>query len=391
MRQTLDLTWASLKMLLRDAEAFMLAALAPILFLLVFSLYDLTITPVGDLSVGGAALDYFDFVLPGVLAMGLMNFTMVGIAGSVARFRETQVLRRLTATPVSPLAFIAGQVFARLAVSVLQVLLLLGTGVLLGGTIVGNVAWVVLLATLGNLVFLALGFAVAGRTPSVDAANNLAGLLTLPLMFLSGMFFPIASLPGPVRTVAEWLPMTPLIDGMRAVALEGVGIAALAPEVALLTIWVGVSFAVARLSFRMGGPARQRVRRRRRLPSGAVAPQRRGGRAADLLERVVTHDPEAPGQPALGHGVQAVGVDDRGLVDPGVGADRDLDREPARLRRDLGHGDVRPDVEHLVPRHDQDRARLAAYVGEPDLSPPHASSQDSAPSQSSSSASGRAR
>jgi ABC-2 type transport system permease protein len=189
---------------------------------------------------------------------------MVGIAGSVARFRETQVLRRLTATPVSPLAFIAGQVFARLAVSVVQVFLLLGTGVLLGGTIVGNPLWLVVLAVLGNLSFLALGFAVAGRAPTVDAANNLAGLLTLPLMFLSGMFFPIASLPGPVRVVAEWLPITPLIDGMRAVALDGASLGSLGSEVALLAVWVVLSFAVARLSFRMGGPTRRMIRRAQR-------------------------------------------------------------------------------------------------------------------------------
>jgi ABC-2 type transport system permease protein len=271
MRQTFDLTRASLRMLYRDSEAFLLAVLAPILFLIVFSLYDLSISPMGDLAVGGNQLDYFDYVLPGLLAMGLMQFTMVGIAASVARFRETQVLRRLTATPVSPLAFIAGQVLARLAVSVVQVFLLLGTGLLLGGTIVGNLAWVVLLAVLGNLVFLALGFAVAGRAPTVDAANNLAGLITLPLMFLSGMFFPIASLPGPVRVVAEWLPITPLVDGMRSVVLEGVGLGALGSELSLLAIWVVLSFALARLSFRMGGPSGQRIRVSRRQPSAAPA------------------------------------------------------------------------------------------------------------------------
>ena len=271
MRQTIDLTRASIRMLLRDSEAFFLAALAPILFLLVFSLYDLSITPGGDLAMGATsgAIDYFDFVLPGMLAMGLMNFTMVGIAGSVARYRETQVLRRLTATPVSPLAFITGQVLARLGISIFQVLLLLLTGVLLGGTVVGNPLAVVALAVLGNLTFLALGFAVAGRAPTVDAANNLAGLATLPLMFLSGMFFPLAALPTGVRAVAEWLPITPLIDGMRAVALDGGSLLALGPELSLLAGWVLVSFALARLSFRMGDAA---VRlRRRRSPAAQAA------------------------------------------------------------------------------------------------------------------------
>ena len=266
MRQTIDLTRASIRMLLRDSEAFFLAALAPILFLLVFSLYDQSITAGGDLApgAGSGAIDYFDFVLPGMLAMGLMNFTMVGIAGSIARYRETQVLRRLTATPVSPMAFITGQVLARLGVSVFQVLLLLAAGVLLGGTVVGNPLSVVALAVLDNLTFLALGFAVAGRAPTVDAANNLAGLATLPLMFLSGMFFPLAALPGGVRVFAEWLPITPLIEGMRAIALEGTSLTALGSELSLLAGWVVLSFALARLSFRMGAaPVRQRRRRAR--------------------------------------------------------------------------------------------------------------------------------
>ena len=254
MRQTIDLTRASIRMLLRDSEAILFAGIAPVLFLLVFSLYDLSVTGGGDLATGtaGGSVSYFDFVLPGMLAMGLMNFTMVGIAGSVARYRETQVLRRLMATPVSPLAFLTGQVMARLALSVVQVLLLLIVGLLLGGTVAGNPLVVVTLAVLGNLTFLALGFAIAGRTSTVDAANNLAGLATLPLMFLSGMFFPLSALPDSVRAVAEWLPITPLIDGMRAVALDGVGLAALLPELALLTGWVLVSFTLARLSFRMG-------------------------------------------------------------------------------------------------------------------------------------------
>ena len=265
MRQTYDLAIASLKMLLRDRAALLAAAIFPVLFLLVFSLYDLSIAPGGDLGVGTAAgsLDYFDFVLPGMLALGLMNFTMVGMAGSVARFRETKVLRRLTAAPVSPSAFIAGQVIARLVVSIAQVLLLLGLGVALGASVVGNPLWLLALALLGNLTFLAFGFALAGRAPSVDAANNLAGLATMPLMFLSGMFFPLESLPSAMRTVADLLPITPLVEAMRAVALQGVGLGDVRVELVQLAIWAVVGFGLARLSFRMSDARPARARRRR--------------------------------------------------------------------------------------------------------------------------------
>jgi ABC-2 type transport system permease protein len=274
VRQTYDLTIASGKMLLRDRTAMLGAAIFPVVFLLVFSLYDLSITPAGDIAgpdtVGASVpLDYFDYVLPGMLAMGLMNFTMVGIAGSVARFRETQVLRRLTVAPVSLSAFITGQVLARMIVALGQVLLLLVLGLALGGTVVGSPLLLLVLATLGNLTFLALGFAIAGRAGSVDAANNLAGLATMPLMFLSGMFFPLAALPAPVQVIADALPVTPLVEAMRAVSLHGAGVADVTPELLWLLGWVPVSFLLARLVFRMDTTPRPR---RLRTRAGRTAP-----------------------------------------------------------------------------------------------------------------------
>jgi ABC-type polysaccharide/polyol phosphate export permease len=203
MHATWNLFIASLRMLLRDTTALIGTVAFPVLFVLVFALFDLGIAPGNDLHVGGAAgrIDYFDFVLPGLLAIGLMNFTMVGIAASVARFRELRILRRMTATPLSPSAFIGAQVAARLGLALVQTLLMLGLGVSLGAAIAGNVVWLLALATLGNLTFLSLGFAIAGRAGSVDAANSMAGLATFPLMFLSGMFFPLAAMPQ----LAQWV------------------------------------------------------------------------------------------------------------------------------------------------------------------------------------------
>jgi ABC-2 type transport system permease protein len=269
LRQTSDLTLASLKMLVRDRTAVLAAAIFPVLFLLVFSLYDLSLTPLGDFAgteavgpTGAASVDYFDYVLPGMLALGLMNFTMVGIAGSVARYGETKVLRRLTVAPISPVAFVAGQVLARVVIALGQVVLLLVLGIALGGTVAGNPLWLLLLATLGNLIFLALGVAIAGRVSSVDAANNLAGVATMPLMFLSGMFFPLASLPPVARLIGELLPITPLVTAMRAVSLHGAGLTEITSELLWLGLWVPLSLLVARLAFQTDHARRPRRRRR---------------------------------------------------------------------------------------------------------------------------------
>lgn len=268
-RQTTDLTVASLKMLVRDRAALIGTFSFPVVFLTVFSLYDLSIAPGGG-ELGAQAsggLDYFDFVLPGILALGIMQFAVIGVAGSVARYRELKVLRRLVAAPISPSAFITAQTLARLVVALAQVAILLGYGILLGGRVVGSPLVLLALAIPGNFVFLAMGFALAGRAPSVDAAYNIAGIATLPLMFMSGMYFPLDALAAPLRAVAEVLPITPLVDGMRAVALDGAGLTDLGAEFAMLAVWVVVAFALARLGFRMNDhtPSRAPRRWRRRL------------------------------------------------------------------------------------------------------------------------------
>lgn len=195
MRQTAALFVASLKMLVRDRTALVGTVAFPVVFVLVFSLFDLSLLGEGVLgagTTGARGLDYFDFVLPGLLANGLLSFTMVGMAGSVARYRETRILRRMVATPLAPAAFIVAQVAARLVLALVQVLLILGLGMALGADVAGSPLTLLALATLGNMSCLALGFATAGRVATVDPANNLAGMATAPPMFLSGMFFPLS-------------------------------------------------------------------------------------------------------------------------------------------------------------------------------------------------------
>lgn len=246
---------ASLRMLGRDRAALVATTVFPLLFVLVFALFDLSITTEG-LRSGGApsadAIPYFDFVLPGLLAMGLMQFTMVGSATAVARFRELGVLRRLAVTPLSPVAFVAGQVGARLVAADVQVLGMLAVGVALGAEVTGSIPLLLGFATLGNLVFLGLGLGIAGRASTVDGASSIAGIATAPLMFLSGMFFPVETMPAAVQWVARALPITPLIEGMRAVALDGAGTGDVRGPLAVLAAWAVAAVVVARGGVRLG-------------------------------------------------------------------------------------------------------------------------------------------
>ncbi len=249
MTQTLQLFTSTIKMLIRDKTAFLMALIFPIVFVLAFAVFDVSFSAEGALP----GVDYFEYVLPALLAIGLMNFAMVGTATSVARYRELKILKRIVVTPLPPQRFIFGQVGARLALAAVQTALIMIVGLLVGGTL--GSAWPLLfvISTLGNLIFLSLGLAIAGRVGSVDAANNMAGLATTPLMFLSGSFFPIDSMPGWLQPIADLLPLTPLIDSMRAIALQDAGITDIGSELALIGAWIVVGLGLARATFRFSG------------------------------------------------------------------------------------------------------------------------------------------
>jgi ABC-2 type transport system permease protein len=209
------------------------------------------IVTVEKTAVAGENVTYYDFLLPGLVAMGLMNASIGGMAVAITRFREQKILRRILATPLDPKRFLSAQVGSRLVLTVVQAALILGVGVFVfGATIHGNIAWLFVLAIIGNLIFLSIGFSIAGRAKNADAADGMANAIALPMLFLSGTFFPTDTLPEFMQTVVAILPLTPLLEAMRIVAVEGDPITAANSQLLLLGAWVVVSFAVASRLFR---------------------------------------------------------------------------------------------------------------------------------------------
>lgn len=202
-------------------------------------------------AVAAKSVSYYDFLLPGLVAMGVMNFSIGGMSVAIARFREQRILKRILATPLAPVKFLAAQVGARLVLALLQAALILAVGVyLFDGHVYGNVLWIFVLATVANLIFLNIGFAIAGRAANPDAAQGLAQAVALPMMFLSGTFFPTDTLPSVMQTVVKVLPLTPLLEAMRTISVDAKSIAAAGPQLLQLGAWVLVSFVVASRLFR---------------------------------------------------------------------------------------------------------------------------------------------
>ncbi len=183
-------------------------------------------------------LRYLDFLLPGILSMSIMQMGIFGVAFNFVSLKKRGILRRLSVTPIRPADFIIGQVATRVVVLMLQIVLMVAVGMLfLHFQFVGNLLSMFVIGVLGAVVFLSVGFALAGVSKSEDQVAPLANIISLPLLFLSGIFFSRSSLPGFLHRITDFSPLTHLTDAMRAVAIDGASLTQVAPQLVGLLIW----------------------------------------------------------------------------------------------------------------------------------------------------------
>ena len=139
----------------------------------------------------------------------------------------------------------------RLIIAVVQTVIIVGVGAkFFDVKVSGNWLTIGLLVVLGSLSFIALGYVIASFASTEESANGMTSVVQFPLMFLSGTFFPIESMPDALRTVARALPLTYLGDALRQVMVGGTAFSPLWLCVAFLVVWLVVCFAVAARFFR---------------------------------------------------------------------------------------------------------------------------------------------
>ncbi|MBI2166604.1 MAG: ABC transporter permease [Chloroflexi bacterium] len=196
-------------------------------------------------------LRYIDFLVPGVIAMAIMQMGIFSVAFALIQFRQQGVLRRLKAAPIRPGDFLVGQVITRLLISILQTAALIGMGVVFFGVHVeGSYVTLMTLALVGGALFITIGFVISGYIRTEEVAAPVANVVAMPMMFLSGVFFPRDTLPAFLRTLTDYLPLTYLADGIREVALEGAGFVQVWGDFLGLGVWLVVCFILAARAFR---------------------------------------------------------------------------------------------------------------------------------------------
>lgn len=202
-------------------------------------------------GVSSRNIEYLDFLIPGLAIWGVMNFSIIGIATSMAAYREKRILVRLLATPLRIRVFFAARVLSALVLSMMQAAIILVAGWLVFGVRVeGNLLHIALLVVLGNIVFVNLGFVVGAFSKTVAAASGLGNAVGLPLMFMSGVFFPIENLPTVLRIIVEYLPLAPVLEIVRGIVLHSNAFWDFPLQLAIVCGWIVLSAVAAIRTFR---------------------------------------------------------------------------------------------------------------------------------------------
>ncbi len=194
---------------------------------------------------------YIDFLVPGLLGMSLMGGGLWGVGFAVVDMRIRKLLKRFVATPMKKSHFLSGVIGSRLVYMIPQILLLIVFAWLVFGVkIYGNWLALIVVVFIGAMEFCGIGILIASRAKTIETVSGLMNLVMLPLYTLSGIFFSYEQFPEFVHPYIKWLPLTPVIDSLRSIWLDGASLSSQWYELMIMSFWGIGSFIIALLLFR---------------------------------------------------------------------------------------------------------------------------------------------
>ncbi len=194
--------------------------------------------------------NYFQFVAPGIMAMVVMMSIMTGLPHAISYEREVGTLDGMLAAPVHRMSILGGKVIAQTTRGMLQgIMILILSLVLFGVVIQGSIALVLGLLLLSVFSLVGLGILITSFASTEETATMIMMTLTFPMMFLSGVFFPLQQMPQFMQVIAQFLPLTYAVSALRRVVVLGAGVPAISTDIIILFGFGIVLLSVALLAF----------------------------------------------------------------------------------------------------------------------------------------------
>ena len=202
-------------------------------------------TEIKPLTITGTR--YIDFLVPGLITMGVMMSAMWGISYGIIEKRSKKLLRRLVATPMKKSHFLIALISVRIAMNFVEATFLCVFSLIaFHMTIQGSISAMLILFLAGNVAFAGIAVFVSSHTSNTEVGNGLINAIVMPMMVLSGIFFSYHNFPDWSIPIIQKIPLTMLTDGIRSIFNEGAGYQQVAVPVMILGA-TGVIFFLAGL------------------------------------------------------------------------------------------------------------------------------------------------
>lgn len=206
---------------------------------------------VGLKSISAEGLSRLDYTVSGLIGFSILGLGIFGPVNYFPQMKKQGVLRRLHITPLRSWEFFVSSVLSNSIIGIFSIAVMIAVAsAAFHFRIVGNYFELAAVVILGILTIFGIGLAVGGWARNENQAAPLANIITFPMMFLSGTFFPRFLMPEWVQYISAYLPLTPIIDAIRMIATEGKHLTDIGPQLGLIAIWAIVIYAIAFRVFR---------------------------------------------------------------------------------------------------------------------------------------------
>ncbi len=197
------------------------------------------------------SLSAFDYTFAGLLGFAIIGMGIFGPVNVFPELKKMGILRRLSTTPLRVWQYFLATMVGQAAIGLLSLAVMFAVAIgFFHLQVVGNYFELALFLVLGIITILGIGLALGGWAKNERQAAPLSNIIVFPMMFLSGTFFPRFIMPEWLQNVSTFLPLTPIIDGIRLITTEGKHLIDIAPQLGLIGIWLIVIYFIAFKVFR---------------------------------------------------------------------------------------------------------------------------------------------
>jgi len=204
-------------------------------------------------SINKEGLSNFDYLFAGLIGFSILGMGLFGPTNVFPRMKQRGILRRYHTTSLKVWQFVAGNIISNSVAALLSVTFMIAVALAVPFFDIhlnGNVIELALFIVLGAIVIFGFGLAIGGWAKNENQAAPLSNMVSFPMMFLSGTFFPRFLMPEWLQTVSEFIPLTPFIDGVRMIMVEGRHLIEIGPQIGMLAVWGLVIYTIAFRVFR---------------------------------------------------------------------------------------------------------------------------------------------